>query len=93
MGMFRRKKNFLNVGNVRLIKDTLSAYQYENAWTKEKNMPMFIVYLGITKSGMNFERIEYGMMQLISNAGGFINAIHKSIMAVIYFVCVMNINA
>ena len=54
---------------------------------------MFVIYFGIQKDGMNYQRIEYGLMKLVSNAGGFIHAVHKGWMMVIYLVCAMNVKA
>ena len=44
---------------------------------------MFAIYLGIQKDGMNYQRIEYGMMTLMSNAGGFLIAINKGLMILV----------
>ena len=54
---------------------------------------VFIFYIGMTREGIKYERIEYSMFDLISKAGGFINAINKVIVVVVVIACRYNINS
>ena len=87
-GMTTRSKKFMNTKSLRMIKDTES--NYENL-THKKNV--FIICIGIYPTSTHYERIEYSLMDLISNAGGFFNAMNRIFMLIVLAFCSTNINS
>jgi len=59
--------------------------------TGEANRPMFLFYFGFEKYGMNYKRQEYGLMQLVSKAGGFVVAVWRTLLLVVYLITLVNV--
>ena len=52
-----------------------------------------VFYIGMQKDANFYERKEYGMMDLISNAGGFISAIFKGFMVMVTIINTTNVRS
>ena len=52
-----------------------------------------IFYIGVQKDATHYARMEYGLMDLVGKAGGFISAIFKTFTIIVALVCNTNINS
>jgi len=86
MGLYKRTKDFMNIKNTRLLRVGKENYEALNSKGKPfKNA--FLFYIGMEKESFNYKRSEYGLFDLISNAGGFIGAIYKTFAVIVIYVC------
>jgi hypothetical protein len=53
----------------------------------------FVIYLGIQKDSTNYERIEYGLLDLIGKAGGFVSAIFRVFVVIVSISCRENVDS
>ena len=51
------------------------------------NKALLIVYLGLNKTGVNYQRYMYGYMQMFSKVGGMAVALHKVFIIIVLVVC------
>ena len=56
-------------------------------------MPMMTIFFGHVNEGTYYQRLEYGISSLISEVGGFMNAINKSFQIVIATICYFNVTS
>ena len=54
---------------------------------------MIIFYIGIQKDATHYERMEYGLVEMISKAGGFIAALFRGSTILVAVVCNNNITS
>ena len=53
----------------------------------------FVIYIGLQKDSENYERIEYGLLDLIGKAGGFVGAIFRIFVVIVSISCQENVNS
>jgi hypothetical protein len=92
MGIFKRVKHFLNFKSTFLMKDKKEFHQTLNQYGSVIQ-PAFAFYIGVHPEGTNYERNEYGIMDLIAKSGGFANVIFKTFIVIVSFACSSNVNS
>ena len=54
---------------------------------------MYVIYIGAQKNGIRYQRMVYGILDLMSNTGGFLNSIFKVFSIVTGFMCTVLANS
>ena len=52
-----------------------------------------MIYLGAQKNGVRYQRMVYGVLDLVSNTGGFLSGLFKGLGIIVRFVCTVLANS
>jgi hypothetical protein len=59
---------------------------------EEINNPLFVVYMGLSDQRVEYKRKVYGIMEAMSDTGGFVASLYKSLNVVVYILCTARVN-
>ena len=74
----------MNLKSYRVINDKKANYGGNN--------PLLVVYFGVQKDGKFYQRIVYSYLNLLANAGGFLNGLNNGLKLLVFVLLYVKIN-